>query len=459
MSSADQNLKRTVLPEPEESEPKKRQKHDDEDDVPSTAPQTEESAAEAVAVAPCEATQAEGAIPEKGTGQQINDVSDKLPHLEEPGPRPSTGAHTEEPQVDSHTVTSSENGLDASGEAREGAKKNRAKWTKTLNRFINHGNDTGLFSKELGEKGHNSRPPMPPDERRRLMEDLHDLSNKSQPQGQDMEGSGLQPKVGLDFMSEFSTSVDSPKDAAAFLSIDLQSRKISSESALELRIDQVQNIAFLVKKAEGILKGCVNANDYGTGKTVEALASVFFLAQRRQACPEFGTHKAAFILCPHQALRGWQRTHAKYFSGLLTLHICSDSLPPGEHSQLIDPPSSAALAAFSATLSPSDPQTSHTVIICTYGEFSKPEFLSQRDKKDCRQKELSLCGSKLTHEALEALKVAQKPILNDLNFDPAMIGTLIADEAHEIKHLSPALVVGQYQAAQLSSHSSRREIG
>ncbi|KKY31355.1 putative dead-like helicase [Diaporthe ampelina] len=267
---------------------------------------------------------------------------------------------------------------------------------------------------------------MQPDERRRLMEDLAEHNDTHEPQGQ--------PKVGLDFMSEFSTAVDSPKDAATFLGVDLQSPEISPESTLKLRIDQVQNIAFMVKKAEGILKGCVNANDYGTGKSVEALASVFFLAQRREACPDFGAYKAVLILCPHQAIRGWQETHAKFFSGLLSLHICSKSLSPGEHSQLIDPPSAPALAEFLDSLSPSDPQTGRTIILCTYGELSSKEFMVERKSEDAREKELSLRGSKLTEEALEALKVAQKPELYDLNFDPKIIGTLIVDEAHEIKH-------------------------
>lgn len=302
----------------------------------------------------------------------------------------------------------------------------RSDWMKVVDKFSAHGNDTGFFSKELRKKGHNSRPPMLPDERKRLMEDLVKQSDTSTPHGP--------PKVGLDIMSEFSTAVDSPRDAATFLGIDLQSLEISPESVLRLRIDQVQNIAYMVKKAEGILKGCVNANDYGTGKTIEALASIFLLAQRREACATFGQHKASLILCPHQSLRSWQDAHAQYFSGLLTLRICSNSLPAGQHSQLIDPPSASALDEFLNTLSPADPHTSRTVILCTYGELSSTKFLVERSKEDAREKELSLRGSKLTVEALEALKVAQKPELYDLNFNPEIIGTLIADEAHEIKH-------------------------
>ncbi|KAG6368346.1 hypothetical protein INS49_002551 [Diaporthe citri] len=345
-------------------------------------------------------------------------------------PAPETHPESQpEQSPDAHREGSRESREDSDdGEAEDLPRRRakRSKWMNTVDKFSTHGNDTGFLSDELKKKGHNSRPQMLPDERKQLMEDLAKRTDTSEPQGQ--------PKVGLDFMSDFSTTVDSPKDAATFLGINLQSLEISPKSTLRLRIDQVQNIAFMVKKAEGMLKGCVNANDYGTGKTIEALASIFFLAQRQEACPNFGTHKAALVLSTHQALRGWQEAHATYFSGLLNLCICSDSLPPDQHSQLIDPPSASALTEFLDTLSPSDPETSRTVILCTYGELSSTEFLVKRKKEDARQKELSLRGSKLNDEALEALKVAQKPGLYDLNFSPAMIGTLIADEAHEIKH-------------------------
>lgn len=362
------------------------------------------------------------------------DESDAVPQPEDPVAGAAPVAQEEETHADSDTHTSKESHADATVNIGGKKRPDRSVWMEILENFSTDGNETGFFSEELRKKGHNSRPQMLPDERRRLMDDLAQRSATSEPQGHDVEDRGPQPRLGLDFISEFSTDVDSPKDAAAFLGINLQLLEISSESALRLRIDQVQNIAFMVEKAEGILKGCVNANDYGTGKTIEALASIFFLAQRREACPSFSGHKAALILCPHQALRGWQENHAKYFSNLLSLHICSKSLPSGEHSQLIDPPSASALTEFLGTLSASDPQTSRTVILCTYGELSNKEFLDARKPEDAREKELSLRGSKLNDEALEALKVAQKPQLYDLAFDPAMIGTLIADEAHEMKH-------------------------
>ncbi|POS69390.1 hypothetical protein DHEL01_v212216 [Diaporthe helianthi] len=435
MSSADQGSKRVASAEPEEAEPNKRLKQGDpENESHGEVSQTRKSATKTVAAAHGEGTQAEAAPLEQVGIQKNNDVATQASQLQGSGARESIGDGEEEPKTGSDTDSSSGNELNVPEEAREKSKEGRRKWMKVLDNIIQKGNHTGFLSKELREKGHNSRPSMSSDERRRLLEDLDEKSSTPETHGQDIKGSCVQPRVGLDFMGECPTPVDSPKDDAAFLGIDLQSLNISPESALRLRLDQVQNIAFMVKKAEGILSGCVNANAPGTGKNVEALASIFFLAQRRQANSELGTHKAAFILCPSQALQGWQEIHAKYFSGLLTLHICSKSLPQGEHSQLIDPPSASALAEFLDTLSPSDPQTSRTVVICTYGELSCAEFLARRNKEDCREKELALRGSKLTEEAVEALEVAQKPILFDLNFNPAIIGTLIADEAHQIKH-------------------------
>lgn len=428
MSSADQSLKRTASPEAEEAQPNKRQKPDDNSDVPGAVAHIEESASGAApAAALGEGTQAKEARLDQEQNQPDNnvDMSDTVPQLEESVAGAATGAHAEETPTDPDTVASTGNVVAASKNVRARPRPTRKECMKIVKKITAHGNNTGFFSEELKKNGYNSRPQMLPDERKQLMEDFSEQSATSGTQGQ--------PEVGLDFMSEFSTAVDSPKDAATFLGIELQSLDISPKSALRLRIDQVQNVAFMVKKAEGILKGCVNANDYGTGKTIEALASIFFLAQRREGCSDSGTHKVAFILCPHQSLRGWQEAHEKYFSGLLTMRICSDSLPPGQHSHLIVPPSASGLAEFLATLLPSDPQTGRTVILCTYGELSGGLFMTKRAPEHAREVELSLHNSRLNEEAVEALKVSQKPELYDLKFDPAMIGMLIADEAHEIK--------------------------
>lgn len=426
-----QILKRAASPEPQFTNQSKRQKLQERENTNEVAtpnlahrndpePQPEQSADNA-------ANRAGSKEPEDDSD---NGEAEDLSQSPENNPGPQSGESLDD-EADSGDNAESQDDSD-DGEAEDlsdsPTKKvyKRSERMKIVDNFVLHGNKTGVFSEELKKKGHNSRPEMLPDQRERLMEDLAKETTTSE--------SHDQPKLGLDFMSEFSTAVDSPEDAARFLGIDLWSPEISPKSSLRLRIDQVQNIAFMVSKAEGILKGCVNANDYGTGKTIEALASIFFLAQRREACDDFGKHKASLILCPHQSLRGWQDSHAEYFSDLLTLHICSDSLPPGPHSQLIHPPSAKTLDEFLGTLSPTDPHTSRTVILCTYGELSSKKFLVQRKKENAREKELSLRGSTLTLEAREALKVAKKPVLFDLKFNPQMIGTLIADEAHEIKH-------------------------
>ncbi|KAL1873494.1 hypothetical protein Daus18300_003857 [Diaporthe australafricana] len=405
MSSPGEALKRASSPEAQEAQPCKRLKQQDCNDNSDAAPEAEETAAEAGS-----STSEDEAPVEPRANAAVDSERDELDPVQE----------------------------DASPSIRLARKRKTAekhsKWTDTVNRFSTHGNTTGLFSEELQRKGHNSRPSMLPDERRELMEDLGEASDTSELQGHDTQDENQQPKVDLDFQGDFSAAVDSVKDAAAFLGVDLELSKVSPKSQLKLRIDQIQNIALMVKMAEGILKGCVNANDHGTGKSIEALASVFFLAERRETCPDFGAHKVTFILCVPQALRGWQEVYENYFSDLLTLYIFSDSLLQSGHSKEIDPVTASALDEFLGALDPSDPQTSRIVILSTYGELSSPEFLAQRAKQNVREKELSLRGSKLTEENTEALKVLEKPELYDLNFNPKMIGTLIADEAHEIKH-------------------------
>lgn len=401
MSSADQSLKRRASPDTaQEAQQNKRQKPQGDvelSDSFDSEPGNEEAVARVATTEPEEETE------------------------EVPGPTRAAQLELKELET-------------AKKDAQKRSAKRRSKWVDTMNKLSTYGNTTGFFSEELRNKGHNSRAAMLPVERQQLMEDLEGGIATSEPQRHNEEDEAQQPKLDLDSMGNFSAVVDSPEDAATFLGINLESPQISSNSQLQLRIDQVQNIALMVKKAEGILKGCVNANDYGTGKSIETLASIFFMAERRQACPTFSDHKATFILCDHQALRGWQEIHANYFSNLLTLYICSRSLPEGNHSRKIDPPEASVLDKFLGSLKPSDPQTSRTIILSTYGEISNRSFLAKRPEKYAREKELSLRGSKLTEEDMEALEVSQKPVLYDLNFNPAMIGTLIADEAHEIKH-------------------------
>lgn len=270
-------------------------------------------------------------------------------------------------------------------------------------------------------------------------------SEKAQPEFGSTEDDPIQPErcsapeAGQTFVASSFAPVDNLHDSASLLNIDLSDMDniaISPSSTLRLRVDQVQNIAFMVKNAEGVLQGVVNSNPHGTGKTVEALASVFFLAQRRKALQNFDAHKATLILASHQALRGWQQIHAQFFSNLLTLYVCTKSSQDLGNSQKI-PLSAPELAATLDGMDSSDPNTSYSVILCTYDDFSSKEFLKIRKKnRVVGKKEFFVRKSPLVEEAHEALQVGQKPLLFDLNFKDGTlekIGTLIADEAHEIK--------------------------
>lgn len=201
--------------------------------------------------------------------------------------------------------------------------------------------------------------------------------------------------------------------------------------------------SFLSRALQSILPhdsedNAVNSNEAGTGKSIEALASVFFLAQRREAQPGFAAHRATLILCPHQALRGWQEAHAKFFSSLLTLHVCSKSFRDYGHGKFVDPESLSALTAVLERMEPSDPQTSYNIILSTYEDFSSKAFLKERKQKVLLgNKEFSVRGAKFAPEAHEGISIGQKPVLFDLDFESRIlerIGTLVADEAHEIKN-------------------------
>lgn len=332
----------------------------------------------------------------------------------------------------------------------------RSKWDKALDDFVKAGNKTGYFTDYLRQKGHNNRPGMSPDERRELMDELQRSIHIAEPsvdtpydEDQPEAGPGREdpiqaeqcpiPEADNAFVASSFAPVDNLHDSASLLDIDLSDLSniaISPLSTLKLRVDQVQNIAFMVKNAEGILQGVVNSNPHGTGKTVEALAFVFFLAQRRQALPDFNAHKATLVLVSHQALLGWQQAHAQFFSNLLTLYVCTKSSQDLRSGQKV-PLSAPGLAAILDSMGSSNPSTSYSVILCTYDDFSSNQFLKIRKKdKILGKREFFARGSQLTEEAHEALQVGQKPVLFDLNFKGETlekIGTLIADEAHEIK--------------------------
>lgn len=315
--------------------------------------------------------------------------------------------------------------------------KDRNAWDKFLDKFTVRGNTGGRITEYLKRRGHNCRPSMSPEERRQLMADLVQGTEVRQPDGQEEIYDNTHSE--RCFMATSFALVDSLSDSAKFLSIDLsdwENINISSFSDLTLRADQVQNIAYMVKNAEGILKGAINANDSGTGKTIEALASVFFLVQRREANTGFAEHRATLILCPHQALRGWQEAHSKFFSNLLTLHVCSKSFSKNIHGEIIDP-DVTSFTTLLESMEPSDPRTSYRIIISTNEEFSSKAFLKERKKEYILGKRgFSVSGSKLAAEAHEAITVGRKPVLFDLEFKTdtlKRIGTLIADEAHEMK--------------------------
>lgn len=460
-----QILKRAASPEPQPTNPSKRQKPLEQDDAEGGVASNISS--ENNTEAQNEGAQTEGAQP---GGAQPEEA------------QPEEAQHETNPRDEADSEGSGESGEDSENGPDSPKKKvdQRSKWDKALDNFVMLGNTTGYFTDYLRRKGHNNRSSMSLDERRGLMEELQESidfakpfkdttseetpseeapskaqsedspseeppSEEDQPEVGSTEEDPIQPECCSDpeasqtFVASSFAPVDNLHDSASLLNIDLSDLHniaISPSSTLRLRVDQVQNIAFMVKNAEGILQGAVNSNPHGTGKTVEALASVFFLAQRRKARQDFDAHKATLVLASHQALRGWQQIHAQFFSNLLTLYVCTKSSQNLGNGQKI-PLSAPKLAALLDGMDSSDPNTSCSVILCTYHDFSSNKFLKARKKVNLLgEREFFVRNSNLVEEAHEALKVGQKPLLFDLDFQKetlGKIGTLIADEAHEIK--------------------------
>ncbi|KAK7735743.1 hypothetical protein SLS63_003701 [Diaporthe eres] len=489
-------LKRAASPEPQSTNQSKRQKPLEQDDAEgevaaydfsenNTEAQPEE--------AQPEDAQPEDAQPEDG---QPEDGQPEDAQSEDAQPGPSPGNETDRDGREDPGGYSD----DANDPPRKKADK-RSEWDKALDNFVMLGNTTGHFTECLQSEGHNDRPSMSPNERPGLMEELQKsiytanasktpseetrseetrsqetpsaetqsqetpsekTSSEETPSEQapseetpfeenqpefspteedpiHSERCSAPPEASQTFVASSCAPVDNLHDSASLLNIDLSDLDniaISPSSTLRLRVDQVQDIAFMVKNAEGILQGVVNSNSHGTGKTVEALASVFFLAQRRKAQHDFDAHKATLVLTTHQALRGWQQIHAQFFSNLLTLYVCTKSSQDLGNSRKI-PLSAPELAATLDGMDSCDPNTSCSVILCTYYDFSSEKFLKTRKKDQLvGKKEFSARNSQLVEEAHEALQVGQKPVLFDLDFKKGTlkkIGTLIADEAHEIK--------------------------
>lgn len=460
-----QILKRAASAEPQSTNQSKRQKPLEQDDA--------------------ERVVAANNASENNTETQPEEAQPGEAQPEEAQPQPSPGNEADR----DGSGESGEDSDDANDHPRKKVDQ-RSEWDKALDNFVRLGNETGYFTDCLRRKGHNDRPSMSPNERRELMKELQESiyttqpsetpseetraeetrsevtpsektsseetpseqarsketpSEENQPEFGPTEEDPIQPErcsapeADQTFVASSFAPVDNLRDSASLLNIDLSDLDniaISPSSTLRLRVDQVQNIAFMVKNAEGVLQGVVNSNPHGTGKTVEALASVFFLAQRRKAQLNFDGHKATLVLTSHQALRGWQQIHAQFFSNLLTLYVCTKSSQNLGNGQKI-PLSALKLATTLDGMDSSDPNTSCSVILCTYYDFSSKKFLKTRKKhKLIGKKEFSARNSQLVEEAHEALQVGQKPVLFDLNFKEKTlkkIGTLIADEAHEIK--------------------------
>lgn len=296
------------------------------------------------------------------------------------------------------------------------------------------GNTKGYISRDLG--GADPRPPMSNDERQRLMEFCQAHSSQTFPSN-DSSTEQLPESIQSIFNDGFSAKVDGLKDAAVFLGLDLDNLRpdltiqVSPQSVLRLRVDQVQNVAFMVKQGEGILRGCINGNDCGTGKTVETLAAVYFMATRKARDPH-AEHKPVIILCPPIAVGSWRSDYCRFFKRLLTL---------GDASLL----STEDIIGQVQAMSPGDPSTSRRVFLFTFASFAKT-FLSRLPNHVVLRKTLSNPRSKLTDEQVEALRSSEKEILFSLDprMGPGKFGTCVVDEAHEIKHPKSNKAQAQY---------------
>lgn len=308
-------------------------------------------------------------------------------------------------------------------------------WTATAGRIMLKGDSSGYISKKLGMV--DPRPAMSGNEQERLLEYCRARTNQSYPTD-NLRHDELSDDVQAVFSDSFTTDVDTPQDAAAFLGLNLShltpesTLSISPLSTLRLRLDQVQNIAFMVKKGEGILRGCINGNNCGTGKTVETLATVYFMALRKAQDPN-SEHKPVLVLCPPAAVRSWQRDYTKFFANLLTLTNTS-SLNKEE-----------IIREVQARL-PGDPKTSCKIFLFTFSSFGT--FLSKIPNEMVSKKTLSSPRTTLTHEQREALKSSEKEILFQIHTEmgPGKFGICVVDEAHEIKHPKSRKAQAQYLA-------------
>lgn len=208
------------------------------------------------------------------------------------------------------------------------ARERERVWNATVGKVMFSGSTTGYISRDLGDV--DPRPELTDEGRELLMVHCRARTDQTFPDEQ-TQVDGLPEAMEHIFSDHFTADVDDLQEAILFLGLDLDDAglgrdmtlPISPHSTLRLRVDQIQNVAFMVKKAEGTLRGCINGNDCGTGKTIETLAAINFLAMRRARQPalkpEGQKHKPVIILCPPKALASWRRDHSRFFTTLLDL--------------------------------------------------------------------------------------------------------------------------------------------
>lgn len=302
----------------------------------------------------------------------------------------------------------------------EMAKLRNEAWKRSVKKIMLTGSN-GYVSDQLGET--DARPSLAEADREQMMRDCEAEISVSYPDDSAAVDQ-LPDRFQHIFNGSFSAPVASLQDAARFLEIDLHTGRISNQSNLVLRPDQIQNVAFMVKNGEGVLRGCVNANASGTGKTIEGLATIYFLTKRKTVLVE-PKYKPNLLLCSPAAMKSWQRDFNTYFrsSNLLYLHVFNNR----------GAGSAEEIGRRLESLNPADSKTGTHIFAFTYATFASL-YLTKKDKELVQHKEpLSNDRAKLTEERIEAFRTAEKAELFDLSLTAGIFGVCIADEAHNIK--------------------------
>lgn len=310
--------------------------------------------------------------------------------------------------------------MEAQVSYQEMAKLRDKAWEQSVRKIMLTGSN-GYISEQLGAV--DTRPALAQADREQLMRDCEDKTSVAYPDDDDAIDQ-LPDRFEDIFSGSFSASVSSLEDSARFLDIDGHTGRISDQSTLVLRPDQIQNVAFMVRNGEGVLRGCINANPCGSGKTIEGLATIYFLAKRKTSLGK-SSHKPNLVLCSPAAMKSWQRDFNKYFrsSNLLYLHTFNNR----------GAGSAEQIKHRIESLDPSDSKTGTHVFAFTYAAFAS-RFLKVKDKQlVLHEHRLSNPKAKLTQEQVEAFRTAEKVELFDLDMPAGTFGVCIADEAHNIK--------------------------